>query len=100
MLERENCAYLASRCKELGFLLEKFASPGRVSVPDYIVTGRGRVLFLEVKATGKKPSEAQRRDHNKRLSQGANVTYADGKDEIDITLTRFGAGLPIPYKRV
>ena len=38
----------------------KFTSPSRAGVPDRIVVLRGRVVFVELKATGKKPRALQK----------------------------------------
>lgn len=89
MLERDIEAHLVKRCKEIGALCEKFTSPQRRSVPDRIVTHKGRVFFIELKATGQKPSEAQARDHAKRWAAGASVCVFDSRELID----RFIGGL-------
>jgi hypothetical protein len=77
MLERDIEAYLVKRCKEIGALCDKFTSPQRRSVPDRLITFGGRVLFVELKATGKKPTEAQVRDHERRRAAGAEVVWLD-----------------------
>lgn len=95
MLERDIEAYLVKRCKEIGALCDKFVSPQRRSVPDRLITFNGRVLFVELKATGKKPTEAQVRDHERRRAAGAEVVWTDsveGCDEI-INDLLFCAGL-------
>ena len=38
----------------------KFTSPSRAGVPDRIVVIRGRVVFVELKATGEKPRALQK----------------------------------------
>lgn len=83
MLERDIEAYLVKRCKELDILCEKFTSPQRRSVPDRILTYCGRVLFVELKATDKKPTEAQVRDHERRRDHGAEVVWLDSKAGVD-----------------
>lgn len=80
MLERDIEAYLVKRCKEIGALCDKFTSPQRRSVPDRLITFSGRVLFVELKATGKKPTEAQVRDHERRRAAGAEVVWLDSKE--------------------
>jgi len=82
MLERDIEAYLVKRCKELDVLCEKFCSPQRRSVPDRILTYRGRVLFVELKATDKKPTEAQVRDHERRRDHGAEVVWLDSVNAV------------------
>ena len=83
MLERDIEAYLVKRCKEIGALCDKFTSPQRRSVPDRLITFGGRVLFVELKATGKKPTEAQVRDHERRRAAGAEVVWLDSCKAID-----------------
>lgn len=83
MLERDIEAYLVKRCKEIGALCDKFVSPQRRAVPDRLITFGGRVLFVELKATGKKPTEAQVRDHERRRAAGAEVVWLDSKAGVD-----------------
>ena len=74
MIEKFIEAALVRRVKALGGLCEKFVSPGRRSVPDRLVTlPGGRVVFVEVKAPGKKPTELQERDHWRRRKLGCEV---------------------------
>ena len=82
MLERDIEAYLVKRCKEIGALCCKFTSPQRRSVPDRLITFSGRVLFVELKATGKKPTEAQVRDHGRRRAAGAEVVWLDSCEAV------------------
>ena len=61
MLEKAVEAALVRRVKVLGGLCEKFVSPGRRSVPDRLVTlPGGRIIFVEIKAPGGKPTPQQR----------------------------------------
>lgn len=72
------------RVKELGGTCEKFVSPGRRSVPDRIVTlPGGKVIFVELKAPGNKPTEAQLRDHERRRALGCDVRVIDNMDDVD-----------------
>jgi hypothetical protein len=41
------------------------------------------VLFVELKATGKKPTEAQVRDHERRRAAGAEVVWLDSCTGVD-----------------
>ena len=69
------------RVKELGGLCEKFTSPGRRAVPDRIVMlPGGRIVFVECKAPGKKPTELQSRDHERRRALGFEVVVIDDLD--------------------
>ena len=81
MLEKEIEQALVKRVKELGGLCEKFTSPGRRAVPDRIVMlPGGRIVFVECKAPGKKPTELQSRDHERRRALGFEVVVIDDLD--------------------
>ena len=86
MLERDIEAYLVKRCKEIGALCDKFCSPQRRAVPDRLITFRGRVLFVELKATGGRPTPAQVRDHERRRAAGAEVVWLDSKEGVDVVV--------------
>lgn len=84
MLERDVERALVKRVKALGGMAEKFTSPARRSVPDRLVTmPDGQIIFVELKAPGKKPTEAQERDHAKRRAMGCDVRVIDNKDDAD-----------------
>jgi hypothetical protein len=84
MLERKIEQALIARVKRLGGACEKFVSPGRRSVPDRIVTlPGGRIVFVELKAPGKRPTEAQRRDHERRRALGCDVRVIDNMDDVN-----------------
>lgn len=96
MLERDIEAYLVKRCKEIGALCDKFTSPQRRSVPDRLITFGGRVLFVELKATGKKPTEAQVRDHERRRAAGAEVVWLDSVAGADAVIYQLELGRLMP----
>ena len=82
MLEKTIEATLVRRVAKLGGLCEKFTSPGRRSVPDRIVIlPGGRVVFVEVKAPGKYPTELQERDHARRRKLGCEVWVIDSIED-------------------
>lgn len=81
-LEKDVEAALVRRVKALGGLCEKFTSPGRRSVPDRLVTmPDGRIIFVEVKRPGAKPTEAQLKDHAKRRELGCDVRVIDNLED-------------------
>lgn len=81
-LEKDVEAALVRRVKALGGLCEKFTSPGRRSVPDRLVTmPDGRIIFVEVKRPGGKPTEAQLKDHTKRRELGCDVRVIDNLED-------------------
>ncbi len=83
MLEKTIEQALYRRVVVLGGLCEKFTSPNRRSVPDRIVTlPGGRVVFVECKAPGKKPTVKQSADHARRRALGCDVRVIDSLDAV------------------
>ena len=83
MLERDIEKALVKHIKALGGLCEKFVSQSNIGVPDRIVTLPGRIVFVELKAPGKKPTAKQLKDHAKRRSYGCTVLVIDSLEGID-----------------
>lgn len=82
MIERDVEQALVRRVKAMGGLCEKFTSPGRRSVPDRLVTlPNGRIVFVELKAPKKKPTENQIRDHERRRALGCDVRMIDNVED-------------------
>lgn len=78
MLERDIERAFVARVRALGGMADKFTSPGKRSVPDRLVTlPGGRVLFVELKAPGKKPTPGQLKDHERRRALGCDVRVID-----------------------
>jgi len=85
MLEETIEKALIKRVKSLGGLCEKFTSPGRRSVPDRLVClPGGRVIFVECKAPGKKPTDKQDADHKRRLVLGCDVRVIDTLEQVKL----------------
>ena len=81
VLEKTIEAALVQRVKSLGGMAEKFTSPAKRSVTDRIVTlPGGRIVFVECKAPGKKPTLAQQKDHERRRALGCEVLVIDSLD--------------------
>lgn len=84
MLESRIESALVRRVIAIGGMCEKFTSPGRRSVPDRIVTlPGGRVIFVELKAPGKSPTEKQAKDHSRRRALGCDVRVIDSLEAVD-----------------
>jgi hypothetical protein len=84
MLEKDVEKALIRKVKSLGGICEKFVSPNRRSVPDRIcLLPGGRIIFVELKAPGKRATNNQRRDHLKRRMLGADVRVIDSFEMID-----------------
>ena len=83
-------AHLVKRVKELKGLCEKHVSPGRVGVPDRIVTlPGGKIIWVELKAPGKEPTVLQQRDHKMRRELGCEVIVIDSMEGVDAFAERF-----------
>jgi hypothetical protein len=96
VLEKTVEAYLVREVAKIGGIAEKFTSPGRRSVPDRLVQfpiydqnreklGKNfqHMIFVEVKAPGKKATENQKRDHDRRRAMGFRVEVLDSKEAVD-----------------
>lgn len=86
-LEKSLEAKITSYAKKQGALAYKFTSPAHRGVPDRLFIYRGKVLFLEIKAKGKKPTELQKHELEKLVEAGVAATWVDNledaKQEID-----------------
>lgn len=75
--------WLVQEVQKLGGLAIKFKSPGRRSVPDRIcIFPKGVLAFVECKATGKIPTEAQHREIERLRDRGHWVVVIDRRSEI------------------
>jgi len=87
MRERDIELYLSRRVKALGGRAYKFISPGNDGVPDRLVClPGGRVLFVELKSPGKKPTPLQLKQIDFLRSLGFDVFVADSRDVVDSIL--------------
>lgn len=85
-IEKEVCEYAA---REYDVIPYKFTSPSRRNVPDRLLVGTGgRYLFIEFKATGKHPSEGQKREMVRLIARNHPVQVVDnicqGKRIVDM----------------
>lgn len=84
MRERDIEAYLRDQIKRLGGIAYKFVSPGNAGVPDRLVLlPAGRVAFVELKASGKKPTALQELQQKRIAGLGFKVLVIDGKEQVD-----------------
>jgi hypothetical protein len=84
MRESQIETYLRREVKNLGGCAYKFTSPQRVNVPDRIVLlPGGRIVFVELKAPGKKPTAGQLREHKRLRDLGFQVDVIDTKEGVD-----------------
>lgn len=84
MRESQIEAYLRNRVRKIGGAAFKFVSPGHAGVPDRLVClPGGKVIFVELKAPGKKPTLLQLNCHRKLRNLGLQVWVVDSKTEVD-----------------
>lgn len=77
-------AYLRERVKELGGKAYKFVSPGNSGVPDRLVClPGGKVFFVELKGSGKKPTPLQKRQISYLSGLDFSVWVIDSKAGVD-----------------
>lgn len=72
---------LGEYARRRGCLYYKFSSPGNRGVPDrQIIAPNGRILFLELKAPGNKPTALQQREIRRLREHNQNATWTDSLD--------------------
>lgn len=75
--------YLLKQCEQHQLLCFKFVSPGRNGMPDRVVIGNHRVVFVETKAPGGKPRKLQLVVHQQMRDHGADVRVISTRQEVD-----------------
>lgn len=94
-IERKVCEY----AKSLGWMVFKFNSPGKSGVPDRIFMKKGKIVFIEFKAAGKRPTKLQLHIHREMENAGFHVHVVDnilsGKEIFDAieNLSEGGSGV-------
>ena len=80
LLERKLC----SKMEGLGGWCLKLLSAHITGLPDRLcLFSGGRILFVELKTTGKKPRKIQLFTHNKLRSLGFRVEVVDTSEQIE-----------------
>lgn len=75
---------LRESVKKLGGLALKFSSPYHRGMPDRIVLmPQGRTYFVELKTTGKKPTELQKKALAELRAMGFNVCIIDSQESLN-----------------
>jgi hypothetical protein len=64
-------------CRSQELLTYKFTSPSQRGVPDRIILGKGKVMFLELKQYGKRPTVLQLWEIKRIQSAGHVAVWAD-----------------------
>jgi len=86
MLEGEIQKTAIRHARKRGWWCRKFRSAGRRAAPDYILIKDGRVIFIEYKATGERPTELQKEYHEEMRKYGAVVYVCDSIEASDKAL--------------
>ena len=77
-------AELRERCKALGWMCIKLTSQYQRGLPDrLILMPGGRVCFVELKTTGKKPTALQKLTHERLRALGYRVEVVDTNESLD-----------------
>ena len=83
-LEKTIEKYLVKRVKEAGGMAAKWVSPGMSGVPDRIVfLPGGRIIFVEVKAPGKKLRPLQVHVRGQLEALGVDFRVVDSKESVN-----------------
>ena len=77
LIEKDVCRL----ARKWGWLVFKFSSPNQRGVPDRILIRRGRVMFIEFKAPGKKLTEIQGVITNRMKMAGAEIHVIDNVED-------------------
>lgn len=75
--------YLVAQANRRGFLCWKFVSPGVNGVPDRVLIGAGRVIFIECKAPGGKPRALQDVRLDEIRARGADARVCSSRESVD-----------------
>ena len=83
MTEKNIEQYLVRKVRETGGKAYKFVSPGNAGVPDRLVIfPSGKVIFVELKAPGKVPTNLQKAKHRKLEKLKQRVLVIDSKEKV------------------
>ena len=84
---------LVEGVKRLGGMCLKFVSPGTLGVPDrIIITAKGRVIFVELKAETGRLTKIQRYVIGDMQKRGADARVVKGIDEVKELLAEIEGG--------
>ena len=72
---------VSTYCKDKGYFVCKITAQGKRGMPDLLIMNNGRVLFLELKAPGKKPTAQQESTLHLLRLHGAMAQWASNLDE-------------------
>lgn len=82
--------YLVEQAKLYGLLCLKYSNPNMTGYPDrLLVLPDGRVVWVELKSKGRRPTKLQKLRHNELSEMGHLVRVIDNKPEIDELINFF-----------
>ena len=84
--------YFIRRTEEYGCMCMKFTSPSKTGMPDRIIVGHGKTVFVELKAPGEKPRPRQIVVIKELRDHGALVYVTDSKPGVDALLRELFPG--------
>lgn len=82
-IENDVETYLYKQAKKHDILCYKFTAPSTAGVPDRILIGNNKTVFVELKRPGEKPRKLQVAIHKKMREHGATVFVADTKELVN-----------------
>ena len=80
--------YFIQRAADYGCMCLKFTSPSTTGVPDRILIGHGKTVFVELKAPGEEPRPRQVVVIGEMRDHGAVVEVVDSKPGVDALLKK------------
>lgn len=72
---------LVAYCRKQGLLTYKFSSPAHRGVPDRVIMGKNRILFMELKREGNTLTALQEHEIARINAAGIHATWAVGYDK-------------------
>ena len=81
---------LKKKVEQVGGKALKFVSPGWAGAPDRLVLlPTGRLIFVELKAPGRKPRPLQLKRHEELQALGFHVEVIDSPEGVDDFIRRY-----------
>ena len=88
--EKEIEKYLIRRTKEIGLICLKYSNPNMIGYPDrMILLPNSKIIWVELKSKGKKPSSIQLVRFSEMKKLGHIVQVVDSKKGIDMLIDSF-----------
>lgn len=92
-MEKDIEKYLVSQVRISNGKAYKWTSPGNDGVPDRIVIWHdGRIVFVELKAPGRKPTPIQLSKHNELRRLKQTVVVLDSREAVDSFIRKMKEG--------